>query len=272
MIISDGIDWDDAFANMKHIPNADKYPEYWSSQAVAFCTQWANKELDLPYGDHSREKMDLFYPSSTAKGLMIFIHGGYWMRLEKSYWSHLSRGALDRSLAVAIPSYTLTPENTISAITRQVASAIAVASEKVVGPIYLAGHSAGGHLVTRINCADTTLDQAAFSRIAGILSISGVHDLRPLRLTKMNETLNLTEEEATQESPILHAAASEVPVVAWVGSNERPEFLRQTQLLNHHWSSCKSYFGGYDDHFTVLDGLASAQSELLKVFLGQVTL
>ena len=270
MTKSDGIDWDDAFANMKHIPNAEKYPEYWSSQAEAFRTQWAKKELDLPYGIHMREKMDLFFPSSIAKGLMIFIHGGFWMRLDKSYWSHLSRGALDRSLAVAIPSYTLTPENTISAITRQVALAIAVASEKVAGPIYLAGHSAGGHLVTRINCADTTLDQAVVSRIAGILSISGVHDLRPLRLTQMNETLNLTEEEAIKESPILNTAIGELPVVAWAGSNERPEFLRQTQLLNHHWSSCESHFSVHDDHFTVLDGLETSQSALLNTFLGPV--
>ena len=270
MTKSDGIDWDDAFANMKHIPNAENFQEYWSSQAEAFRSQWTNKELDLPYGDHMREKMDLFYPSTSAKGLMIFVHGGFWMRLDKSYWSHLSRGALDRSLAVAIPSYTLTPENTISAITRQVAIAIAVASEKVAGPIYLAGHSAGGHLVTRINCADTTLDQAVFSRIAGILSISGVHDLRPLRLTQMNETLNLTEEEAIKESPILNTTVGELQVMAWVGSNERPEFLRQTQLLNHHWPFCESHFGGQDDHFTVLDGLERSQSELLNAFLGPV--
>ena len=77
------------------------------------------------------------------------------------------------------------------------------------------------------------------------------------------------EEEAIQESPTLHAVVGEVPVVAWVGSNERPEFLRQTQLLNHHWSSCKSYFGGKDDHFTVLDGLETSQSALLDTFLGQ---
>ena len=270
MTANDGIDWDDAFANTKHILNAEKYPQHWSSQAEAFRTQWADKNMDLPYGDHMREKLDLFYPSSAAKGLMIFVHGGYWMRLDKSYWSHLSRGALDRSLAVAIPSYTLTPENTISAITRQIATAVTVASNKVAGPIYLAGHSAGGHLVTRINCADTTLDQTIYSRIAGILSISGVHDLRPLRLTQMNETLNLTEEEAIDESPILHTDVGEVPVVAWVGSNERPEFLRQTQLLQHHWSSCESHFGGHDDHFTVLDGLETSQSALLNAFLGSV--
>ena len=270
MTISDGIDWDDAFANMKHIPNAEKYPENWTLRAEAFRTQWANKELDLAYGDQMREKMDLFTPSSAAKGLMIFVHGGYWMRLNKSYWSHLSRGALDRSLAVAIPSYTLTPESSISAITRQIASAISVASQKVEGPIYLAGHSAGGHLVSRMNCVDTPLNQDILKRITAILSISGVHDLRPLRLTQMNETLNLSEEEAIQESPILHSAVIEVPVVAWVGSNERPEFLRQTQLLNHQWPSCESYFGAKDDHFTVLDGLEASQSALLNTFLGQV--
>ena len=270
MTIKDGIDWDDAFANMKHIPDAESYPERWSSLARVFRTQWSEKELDLSYGKHEREKMDLFFPLSSAKGLMIFIHGGYWMRLDKTFWSHLSRGALDRSLAVAIPSYTLTPDASISGITRQIAAAVIFASKKVEGPVYLVGHSAGGHLVTRMNCADSLLDQEIRNRLAGILSISGLHDLRPLRLTKLNETLNLTEQEAISESPILNTAVGKVPVVAWVGSNERPEFLRQTQLLNHHWPSCNSYFEGNDDHFTVLDGLETSQSALLTTFLGKL--
>lgn len=266
----DGIDWDDAFANMKHIPGADQFPQIWSARAQTFRDQWMNSELDLCYGDSEREKIDLFYPGSQVKGLMIFIHGGFWMRMDKSYWSHLSRGALDRGLAVAIPGYTLTPENSISQITMQVAAAITVLANKVDGPLYLAGHSAGGHLVTRMNCADRQLNEKTLQRVAGILSISGVHDLRPLRLTKMNETLKLTEQEAITESPILSSAASNVPVVAWAGSNERPEFLRQTQLLNHCWASCESYFNGRDDHFTVLDGLESAKSELLMTFFDQM--
>ncbi len=262
---SDGIDWDDAFANMKHIPGAEQFPQIWSARAQAFRDQWGNSELDFRYGKSEREKIDLFYPDSPPKGLMIFIHGGFWMRLDKSYWSHLSRGALDRGLAVAIPGYTLTPESSIPRITRQVAVAITLLAKKVEGPVYLVGHSAGGHLVTRMNCADRQLDDDTLRRVAGILSISGVHDLRPLRLTQMNETLKLTEQEAIAESPILSNAASDVPVVAWAGSNERPEFLRQTQLLNNSWSSCESYFAGRDDHFTVLDGLESAKSELLRV-------
>ena len=252
---------------MKHIPDAESYPEQWSLRAQAFRSHWGSKELDLSYGNSEREKMDIFFPSSPAKGLMIFIHGGFWMRLDKSFWSHLSRGALDRSLAVAIPSYTLAPDSRISEITRQIAQAVTFACKRVEGPVYLAGHSAGGHLVTRMNCADTPLDRPICNRLAGILSISGLHDLRPLLLTKLNETLNLTEQEAIRESPILEVAASKIPVVAWVGSNERPEFLRQTQLLHHHWASCESYFEGNDDHFTVLDGLETSQSAMLTTFL-----
>ncbi len=262
--MNDGIDWDDAFANMKHIPHSATLPDHWASCAQGFRDAWEHKELDVVYGHHEREKLDFFFPESSAKGLMIFIHGGYWMRLDKSYWSHLSRGSLDRSLAVAMPSYTLTPESRISDITHQIACAITVAVDKVDGPIYLVGHSAGGHLVTRMNCVDEPLNSAIHKRIVRILTISGVHDLRPLLLTEMNETLNLSSDEAIDESPVLCTALTDVPVIAWVGAKERPEFLRQTQLLQFHWPSCTSYFGVGDDHFSVLDGLQKSDSALLS--------
>ena len=125
---------------------------------------------------------------------------------------------------MAIPSYTLAPEAAISDITREIGMAIEKAASMVEGPVRLIGHSAGGHLVSRMICDDSPLSDATLNRLVKVVSVSGVHDLRPLLLAEMNTILNLTEGEAEVESPSLHKPASSIPVTFWVGAGERPEF------------------------------------------------
>ncbi len=96
-------------------------------------------------------------PEGTPKGLLVFVHGGWWIAFDKSVWSHLAEGAVAAGWAVAMPSYTLAPEARIAEITREIGQAIEAAAARVAGQILLAGHSAGGHLVTRMVCRDTPL-------------------------------------------------------------------------------------------------------------------
>jgi hypothetical protein len=84
-------------------------------------------------------------------------------------------------------------------------------------------------------CDDTPLSPATAARLERLVSISALHDLRPLRLNGMNEKLRLDAEEAKAESPALHSPLSGVEVTAWVGAAERPEFLRQSALLAEAW-------------------------------------
>jgi arylformamidase len=73
-------------------------------------------------------------------------------------------------------------------IAREIATAISFCAGEIAGPIRLTGHSAGGHLVTRmISGEPLLLPDAVLKRIAGVVSISGVHDLRPLMRTDMND-------------------------------------------------------------------------------------
>src|SRR5918996_1039250 len=100
-----------------------------------------------------------------------------WKALDKSFWSHLARGSVESGYAVAMPSYTLCPAVRISEITREIASAVERAAAMVEGPLFLTGHSAGGHLVTRMISATSPLGDDVRARIRHTVSISGVHDL-----------------------------------------------------------------------------------------------
>ena len=151
-------DWSEAYANAPVIPGAETYPDRWATAAREFrASQKAHAEFDLSYGGADRQRFDLFNPEGAPRGLAMFVHGGYWMTFDKNWWSHLAQGALARGWAVAIPQYTLAPGARIATITQEVGAALMAAAGRVDGPIRLAGHSAGGHLVSRMVCRDAPL-------------------------------------------------------------------------------------------------------------------
>ena len=210
-------------------------------------------------------------PEGAPKGLAVFVHGGYWMKFDKSSWTHFAEGARASGWAVALPSYTLAPEARLGAMVRQVAAAVTAAAGKVPGPIRLAGHSAGGHLVARMLCADAPLGELT-DRVERVLSISGLHDLRPLRRTAMNATLGIDAAEALAESPALLTPLEAAPLTAWVGGGERPEFIRQSRLIANVWeglgAATECLVDGEENHFSVIEGLTRPDSPITRAWLG----
>lgn len=268
-------DWNDAYANGPNIPGGDRWPDAWVAPARDFRAKLASEDwakLDLAYGPGARNRLDLFLPNGRPEGLVVFVHGGFWLKLDKTYWSHLASGAVARGLAVAIPSYTLCPEVRIAEITREIGAAIERAAGLVGGPLYLSGHSAGGHLVTRMVCTTSPLLERTRARTAHVLSISGVHDLRPLMRTAMNASLGLDDAEACAESPALLAPLPGARVTCWVGAGERSEFIRQTALLANVWTGLGARTCAVEEpdrhHFNVIDGLIDPLHPMLATLLG----
>ncbi|MRH22159.1 alpha/beta hydrolase [Rhodovulum strictum] len=261
------MDWDDAYANAAHIPGAMDYPPRWAASAAAFRAH-ARGETDMPYGQHPRQRFDIFLPPGRPAGLMIFVHGGYWMRFDKSFWSHLAAGPVARGLAVALPSYRLAPEAGIPAITADIAAALPVMARLAPGPIVLAGHSAGGHLVARMLCPDIALPEPVASRLARVIAISPLADLRPLLRTRMNQTLCLDAATASAESPVLHRPRPGLPVTAWVGAAERPAFLDQARWLAEAWPGTALHIAETRHHFDVIEALETPASPLTDAVAG----
>src|SRR5690606_16776286 len=95
----------------------------------------------------------------------------------------------------------------------------------VAGPLHLAGHSAGGHLVARMGTTTTPLNRHLQQRLRKIVPISALNDLRPLLRTEMNQHFKLDLDAARKESPALLEPLAGVDVTAWVGAAELPEFI-----------------------------------------------
>jgi arylformamidase len=249
---------DIAYQNAAFIPDGDGYRTRWLDQAAAFRAT-ANGEMNMSYGPGQANHLDLFLPDATPRGLMMFIHGGYWLAMGREYFSHLAAGAMARGWAVAMPSYTLAPDARITAMTAEVMQALRVAKTHVTGPVVVTGHSAGGHLAARLACNG----MASPTRV---VPISPLADLGPLMETSINATLQIDAAEAASESPARLPRDPACDVHVWVGGQERPAFLWHARTLAESWACDWTVTPGRH-HFDVIDGLADPASVLTETCL-----
>lgn len=267
------IDWDDAFANSDYIVGSQALPQQWADDAETMRNALQSQgraELDQVYGPHDREVYDLLRSVNPAKGTVVFVHGGYWLHFDKSSWSHLAQGCLDNGWDVAVLSYPLAPDARISQMTQAVTRAVTHIAGLSKGSIALIGHSAGGHLVSRMMCHGVLRPEVS-ERISRVVSVSGVHHLDPLLGTKMKGPLRLTAAEVAVESPVHLDPLLDIPVTLVVGDQERPEFLRQTRMLAERWAAkgadVRAVYDPGTHHFNVIASLTDVDGMLTQEVL-----
>ena len=253
-----------------HTVGAEQIMSRWSEQSAAFRQAFApNKQH---YGDGEREYVDVFSPGRSApnSGVMIFIHGGYWMRFSPTEFHHLAQGALTKGWHVAMPSYPLAPSADIACIAQSTVRALElVAHYKTDGPLRLVGHSAGGHLAS-FCASEGVLSAGVAERIDLVLSVSGVHDLRCLPPSR-RDAIDPTHQLGDKYSPVLRNPLSQTKYAFWVGSEERPEFHRQSRLMADMWmglgASTQFQVVRGRNHFDILDLLMDADSAMARLVL-----
>ena len=103
------------------------------------------------------------------------------------------------------------------------------------------------------------------------LSISGLYDLEPVRLTPfLQGDLRLTPQQVSRLSPAFFPRPKGGPLFTTVGGDESDEFLRHNQLIRDQWGPtavpvCETVSGR--DHFTVLESLADPAGRLHELAL-----
>lgn len=261
----------------------DAVPEHaeifkrWQVSSAVYRTE-ANALLDLAYGISHREKLDLFLPAAPASKppLFLFIHGGYWQAMDKSFSSFIARELVKQGAAVAVVNYDLCPAVTLEVIIEQIRRAVVWlgrhAGEYGIDSqhLHLCGHSAGGQLIAMLVATDWKSMQPDFDNgvIRSALSISGVFDLEPLIHTTINSALALDLQSAHRHSPLRMQPYLKIPLLLTVGGDEPAEFHRQSEDLARSWAgfSVPTRFESHTNlnHFTMIDQLAKPGSPLLE--------
>jgi len=269
------------YNNRALVPDYAGYLDRWE-RASAQVRATHPCSLDVPYGEGEGERLDIFPADNARAGgvpVMVFIHGGYWRSLDKSGHSFVSPAFTRAGVCVVVLNYALCPGSpqapvSVAHIVRQMEKALAWVGRNIThhggSPrcITAVGHSAGGQLAALLLTSVWPLIGADLpdGLVRNALSISGVHDLEPLRHTPfLQESLHLTEEQVLQCSPARLLAPSSGTLHCAVGGDESPEFLRQNRLVQEAWGAhtvprCQVLEGL--NHFSILDTLAQPGKDL----------
>lgn len=224
---------------------------------------------DLPYGDHPKDRFDLYRAAGDPAPVIIFAHGGQWQRGSTTASSGWAEAALANGISFVAGTYPMLPEvripDMVSHFIALVRHVRANADELGVDPtrICIAGHSSGGHL-----SASALVRLANEDDLDGIvcgMTISGNYDMRPLMLSYRQEFMQLSDAETIAMSPLLMLDRPVPPMQVAHGGAESDEFKRQAST----WHAALAERGEAKlvavpdaNHFNVFLGLEDPQSEV----------
>ena len=270
------VDWDVAYSNRLAVADAPEWLAQALARSQAFQVRHADRaDIDLRYGEGDRQTYDIYHPDGSAKGTLVFVHGGYWRMTSNENYRVFASGALAAGWRVVLLEYPLCPAVCVGDISRLIVKAVDHVLARVPeGPVTLSGHSAGGQLACYVVTAASGLSQAARSRIGRVVSLSGVHDLRPLLSTgDLNGVLQMDEVEALQFSPVLLRPKGAFDLYCVCGADELPEFRRLNELQANMWAglglATESLECEACNHFTLLDLMTDPDSALTRLLTGR---
>lgn len=232
--------------------------------------------IGIPYGKSEKQKLDFFSSPNKDAPTVIFFHGGYWQRGDKSVYSFLANSFVNNNINFLTVGYDLCPIISITEIVSQAQEAIvwiwknASKLEINKNKFIVSGHSAGGHITgmmmgTEWNKISSDLPNDLI--LAGI-PISALNLLEPIRHTSLNDALKMNKEEAKSQSPIYLTPKTNAPQLVVYGANETDEFHRQSNIYYEKFKSkerkIERFIVPEADHFDEMNDLSNENSEFFK--------
>ena len=145
---------------------------------------------DVAYGAHPRHRLDIYLPPPSAgpRPVLIFLHGGGFVRGDKSERSRVGQLFASHGFVTVLPNYRLAPECQWPAGAQDVSAVLEWAGQHVaqhggdpakvfvVGESAGASHAAAATLVRRFQRAQGLVHSGL--TVAGVALISGVYNPR----------------------------------------------------------------------------------------------
>lgn len=213
--------------------------------------------FNLPGPDSAMNRLDLFLPTGKNWPVMVFVHGGEWTEGDKDLkvagadvYGNIGRYFASQGIGTAVISYRLIPQVDWKTQVLDVARATGWVYHHIreyggnPQNIFLAGHSAGAQLATRVALDSSALNVTGLSPrlVCGVIPISGVgynflnEETYQMGLDYDVYKTLFNQEELSKSfrkkiSPIFFAKKSSPPFLILYAGNEQKEIRHESQKL-----------------------------------------
>ena len=194
-------------------------------------------DLDLPYGVHDRQKLDVYQPESADSDgmpVLIFWHGGYWVLGHKDTLGFMAPPITLAPAILVIAGYRLAPGAKYPEQVDDCRNALKWVYENIAeyggdpDKIFVGGHSAGGHLASLVSLQRDRLRKFRVPEeiIKGCFPVSGVFDVTDSPVERREAFLS-SPDHAREASPLYNTAGNTVPFFLEIGENDFPSLRNQ---------------------------------------------
>lgn len=212
-----------------------------------------NIKRDIAYSENptsgAENLLDVYYPEdlSTAKDVLVFIHGGSWNSGKKETYWWLGRNLARKNVVTIIINYSLSPEAAYEKMAADCAKAlkwVSINSSTYGGNnkrIFVMGHSAGGHLATLIHSDPRYfLKESIADPIKGIIlnDAFGLDMFEYLTAAEQDgntasflRTFSSDQEVWKVASPLSYLENFQAPILVFVGEKTYPAIKIQSERL-----------------------------------------
>ena len=250
------------------IAAAEDYARTVMSWAAVTLAEDVVAARDVAYGEHRLHRYNVFAPRGAGgRPVLVFWHGGGWTNGYRDWVSFMAPHVTRLGFVLVAPSYRLAPEHSLPAAFEDSLSLLAHVESNVAcwggdaARLYLAGHSAGGHLaaLAALRSADRLRAGGREGSVRGCMPISGIMDLHhpkpePESLEERVYTMVLAD--PTQDaamSPLCWTAGNRVPFVLTCGEGDGERVIRSNTrmaaLLRLQPAPAALYVERGQDHF-----------------------
>lgn len=273
---------DDAYTQIKYAPNMPEILRRCASNSDI-----ARDRLGAPrriaYGPTPDEQLDL-YPTAIGNApVAIFLHGGGWRSGAAAGWGFVAEMFVNAGAHCVVPDFVnvAATGGDLRPMVDQVRCAIAwvwrnaARLDADANRIHVFGHSSGAHLAGVAMATDWA---GRFGLPADLirtgLLCSGMYDLRPVRLSARSRYVCFADGIEQEFSPQRHIEWFMPPVVLAYGTEETPEFQRQSRdfaaALRAAGKPVELLVGQHYNHFEIAETLGSPYGVLGRAALAQI--
>ena len=187
------------------------------------------RTADLAYGNHPRQKVDIYLPSqlladkALAAGgapMVVFFYGGSWSFGDRADYRFVGEALAAQGIAVVVADYRLSPEVRYPVFVQDSAMATRWAFDNAQkygadpARIFVMGHSAGAYNAAMLALDKRWLGGVGLSpaKLAGWIGLAGPYDFLPIGDRRTQVAFEWPNTQADSQA-LFHASSASPPAL-----------------------------------------------------------